>query len=75
MEKSDPRGGAEGTEERVLALHTEKLAKEIDESASVVASLALRGGAEGTEERVLAWSRRHRGACLDASHREAREGD
>ena len=25
MVKSDPRGGAEGIEERVLALHTEEL--------------------------------------------------
>ena len=48
MEKSDPRDGAEGTEERVLALHNEKLGKEIDESASVVV-----GPAEGTEERDL----------------------
>ena len=36
MQKFAPRGGAEGTEERVLVLHVEKLAKEIDESASVV---------------------------------------
>ena len=36
LESPDPRDGPEGTEERVLALHTEKLAKEIDESASDV---------------------------------------
>jgi len=35
MESPVPRGEAEGTEERVLALHTEKF-EEIDESASVV---------------------------------------
>ena len=44
MESPDPRGGAEGTEERVLALHTEKPVKEIDESASdvVVCGMARR---------------------------------
>ena len=36
LESPAPRGGAEGTKERVLALHTENLAKEIDESASLV---------------------------------------
>ena len=36
---SVPRVGAEGTEERVLARHTEKSAKEIDESASDVVDL------------------------------------
>ena len=38
-----------------------KLAKEIDESASVVVSPAPRGGAEG----------RHRAACLGASHQRS----
>ena len=42
MESPDPRDGAEGTEERVWALHTEEL------------SDVPRDGAEGTEERVWA---------------------
>ena len=36
LERSDPRDGAEGTEQRVLALHTEEPREEIDESASDV---------------------------------------
>ena len=41
MESPDPRDGAEGTEERVLELHTELLAKEIDESASNVVGASM----------------------------------